>query len=87
MATRPTQRVTTHAGATPVRALREAAKLSLRDLEQRTGINRGVWSAIENGHTFPRTRHLVALAAVYEIPIEGLQYRFVLEYVPEEPRG
>lgn len=34
---------------TPIRQLRIAAKLSLRELERRTGINRGRLSIIERG--------------------------------------
>lgn len=74
----PTQRVVTVSEATSVRAVREARGLSLRELEERTGINRGVWSQIENGHLLPQARHL-ALAVALDVPAGEWEIRFVLE--------
>lgn len=75
----PTQRVVTVSEATSVRAVREARGLSLRQLEERTGINRGVWSQIENGRLLPQARHLAALAVALDVPAGEWEIRFVLE--------
>lgn len=65
--------------AIPVRALREARDLSLRQLEELTGINRGVWSQIENGKHLPEPRHIAALSRALDVPAEQWRIRFVLE--------
>lgn len=68
-----------HGAAVPVRALREARDLSLRQLEELTGINRGVWSQIENGKHLPEPRHIAALSRALGVPAEQWRIRFVLE--------
>lgn len=62
-----------------MRSIREARGLSLRQLEELTGINRGVWSQIENGHLLPQARHLAALDAALDVPAGEWEIRFVLE--------
>lgn len=86
MAARRTQRVVTTSGATPVRAVRETRGLSLRQLEERTGINRGVWSQIENGKHLPEPRHIAALSEALDVPAGQWRIRFVLE-LEEAERG
>lgn len=81
----PTRKGCNHPDADPVRAVREAAELSLRQLEDLTGINRGVWSAIENGRTLPEPRHLAALSTALGVPLGEWRIRFVLEHV--EPQA
>lgn len=79
---RPVTKGCNHPGATSVRDLRNAAGLSLRELEDLTGINRGVWSQIETGRMLPEPEHLGALSRVLEVPIEEWRIRFVLERKP-----
>jgi transcriptional regulator with XRE-family HTH domain len=49
---------------TPLRQLRKAAGLSLRDLERMTGINRGRLSIIERGVTQTAEESMLILAAL-----------------------
>jgi transcriptional regulator with XRE-family HTH domain len=65
--------------ATPLRALREARGLSLRDLEATTGINRAIWSQVERGRMVAEPRQVAALALALDVPIEAFRYRIVLE--------
>ena len=51
---------------TPLRQIREAAGLSLRDLETRTGINRGRLSIIERGVTPTDDESRLILAALQQ---------------------
>lgn len=65
--------------ATPARAVREARGLSLRQLEERTGINRATWSQIETGKHMPEPRHIAALSEALGVPAGQWRIRFVLE--------
>lgn len=53
-----------NAPQTPIRQLRIAAGLSLRELEKRTGINRGRLSIIERGVTPSNDEAAAILAAL-----------------------
>jgi transcriptional regulator with XRE-family HTH domain len=53
-----------NAPQTPIRQLRLAAGLSLRELERRTGINRGRLSIIERGVTPTDVEAAAILAAL-----------------------
>ncbi len=52
--------------------LREQAGISVREVEQRTGISRSVISRIERGERPARVLELEPLAHVYEMTIEDL---------------
>lgn len=65
--------------ATSARAVRKQRELSLRELEERTGINRAVWSQIETGQLLPSPRHIAALSRALDVPAEEWRIRFVLE--------
>ncbi|WP_228792540.1 helix-turn-helix domain-containing protein [Nocardia farcinica] len=52
--------------------LREQAGISVREVEQRTGISRSVISRIERGERPARVTELEPLAQVYEMSIEDL---------------
>lgn len=52
--------------------LREQAGISVREVEQRTGISRSVLSRIERGERPARVLELEPLAHVYELTIENL---------------
>ncbi|MBE5451251.1 helix-turn-helix domain-containing protein [Mycobacteroides abscessus] len=52
--------------------LREQAGISVREVEQRTGISRSVLSRIERGERPARVLELEPLAQVYEMTIEEL---------------
>lgn len=67
------------APGTPVRAVRETAQISLRQLEHLTGINRAMWSQIENGRMLPEPQHLAALSDVLGVPYGDWRLRFILE--------
>lgn len=67
------------APGTPVRQVREAAEISLRQLEDLTGINRAAWSQIENGRLLPQAQHITALSLALGVPSEEWEIRFVLE--------
>lgn len=69
--------------ARPVRAVREEREISLRELEELTGINRAVWSQIETGQKLPGPEHIAALSTALDVPAERWRLRFVLEL--EEP--
>ena len=73
-----------HGGAT-LRELRHQRRLSLRDLEQQTGVNRATWSQIEHGRLLPDRRHIAALAAALNVPYEAWVIRVSLE--AEVPSG
>lgn len=62
-----------------LRELRLERGLSLRRLEDLTGVNRATWSRIENGKLLPELEHIAALAAALEIPTTAWRIRFVLE--------
>lgn len=64
---------------TRLRDIRQARDLSLRELERDTGINRGIWSQIENGQLLPQARHLAALSEALGVPPDEWEIRFVLE--------
>lgn len=66
---------------TPVRDVRKAREISLRQLQDLTGVNRAVWSQIENGRLLPEPKHIAALSAALSIPMEQWRIRFVLEHV------
>jgi ribosome-binding protein aMBF1 (putative translation factor) len=66
-------------GARTLRELRHQRGVSLRDLEQQTGINRAAWSQIEHGRLLPDPRHLAALSAALDVPYEAWVIRFSLE--------
>jgi transcriptional regulator with XRE-family HTH domain len=57
-----------------LRELREAKKLSQRDIQQRTGLLRAYISRVENGHTVPAVETLERIARALEIPIYQLMY-------------
>lgn len=59
--------------------LRVARKLSLRDLQEATGINRGLLSQMERGRLIPEPEHLAALSHALGVPVESWRIRFVLE--------
>lgn len=69
------------APGTPARQIREARGLSLRQLEEQTGINRATWSQIETGRMLPEPQHVAALSAALGVPYEEWRVRFVLEAV------
>ncbi|SIG32194.1 helix-turn-helix domain-containing protein [Mycobacteroides abscessus] len=52
--------------------LREQSGISVREVEQRTGISRSVLSRIERGERPARVLELEPLAQVYEMTIENL---------------
>ncbi len=56
---------------TPIRQLRLAAGLTIRELERRTGINRGRLSIIERGVTPSDSEAAAILAALQATPKEG----------------
>ena len=86
MAERRRERVLTTPQATSARAVREARDLSLRQLEELTGINRATWSQIETGKHLPEPRHIAALSRALGVPAEQWRIRFVLE-LEEAERG
>ncbi len=57
-----------------LRALREAKKLSLRDVEKRTGLLRAYISRVEGGDAVPAIRTLEKLARAVEVPMYQLFY-------------
>ena len=59
--------------------LRVAKKMSLRDLQEATGINRGLLSQMERGTLLPEPKHLTALSYALGVPVESWRIRFVLE--------
>lgn len=67
------------APATPLAELRRVHSLTLRDVQEATGINVAVWSQIERGLMVPQPRHLAALARVFDVPLAAWRIRFVLE--------
>lgn len=56
---------------TPLRQIRLAAGLSLREVERRTGINRGRLSIIERGVTPTDDESKAILAALQAPPLEA----------------
>lgn len=70
-----------------LRELREALELSLRDVEEASGVNRGSLSAIETGHALPLDEWIPKLEDVYGAPVTDWYspaVLLVLEY-PERP--
>lgn len=67
------------AAGTSVREIREAAEISLRELQERTLIHRATWSRIENGTMLPEPQQLAALSEALGVPFEEWRIRFVLE--------
>ena len=55
---------------TPLRQIRLAAGLTLRELERRTGINRGRLSIIERGVP-PTIEESVKILAAFQSPLEA----------------
>lgn len=51
---------------------RQRARLTLQQLEQRTGISRSTLNRIENGQTVPRLDQLEAIAAATDTRITAL---------------
>lgn len=65
-----------------LRELRTDRGLSLRQLQERTGINRGCLSQLENGKRVPEAAHLVALSVALGVPVEAWHVRVLLEVEP-----
>lgn len=59
--------------------LRAELKLSLRDLQDLTGVNRSIWSLIESGAMLPSPEQIAVLSRVLRVPYEEWRIRFVLE--------
>jgi transcriptional regulator with XRE-family HTH domain len=55
-----------------VRQLRQAKKLSQRDIEKSTGLLRAYLSRVENGHTVPNIATLEKLARALDMPLYKL---------------
>ncbi len=55
-----------------IRKLREAKKLSLGDIERRSGLIRSYTSRVENGHTVPSVATLEKYARALEIPLHQI---------------
>lgn len=67
-----------------LRDLRRSREISLRELEQMTGINRAVWSQIERGHLLPQSRHLRLLGLALNVPPWSFTLTFAIAVeVPE----
>lgn len=54
-----------------LRDLREARGLTLRQMEQETGISRGYLSRFERGRELPADQHVAALERAYGAPAES----------------
>lgn len=67
------------APATTLAVLRRDRRLTLKDLERRTGISVSIWSQLERGLMVPQPRHLAALGLAFGVPVESWRVRFVLE--------
>lgn len=65
--------------AVSLRDLRQQRGLSLRQLEDETGISRAVWSQVERGKLLAEPHQVAALSAVFEIPPAAWRVRFLLE--------
>jgi transcriptional regulator with XRE-family HTH domain len=50
-----------------LRWIRERQEIGLRDMADRTGVNRGTLSAIENGRTLPKDEWLPAMETAYGV--------------------
>ncbi len=57
-----------------LRQLREVKKLSQRDIERGTGLNRRYISRIENGHAVPTIETLEKLCQVLKVPLYQVFY-------------
>ena len=57
---------------TRLRTLREARKLTLRELEAASGIERGTINRIERGAAIPRLDSIQALAAALKVTLSEL---------------
>jgi len=62
-----------------LRELRLERGLSLRRLQDLTGVNRATWSRVENGELLPKPGHIAALSDALGVPYAAWQIRFVLE--------
>lgn len=61
-----------------LREVRHRSGHSIRDVEDRTGIHRGVLSTIERGLRIPTLHELRALSHLYEVPLD--HWHVVVEY-------
>lgn len=59
--------------------LRDERGLTLKQVEEATGINVAVWSQLERGLMVPQPKHLEALARAFNVPVSSWRIRFVLE--------
>lgn len=57
---------------TALQALRRANQWGLRELERRTGLNRGYLSRLERGRRGASLTTLTVLADLYDVPITDL---------------
>lgn len=71
-----------HQIATKIRALRQAAGLTLEDLANRTGLSKGLLSKVENHKTSPPIATLAKIAEGLESPIAAF---FEEDSLPPEP--
>ncbi|MFJ4322202.1 helix-turn-helix domain-containing protein [Streptomyces tricolor] len=59
-----------------MRAIRNARKVSIRELEQRTGLNRGYLSRLERGEIRETAEHKVAqVASALDVPQDVLELK------------
>ncbi|WP_431999264.1 helix-turn-helix domain-containing protein [Streptomyces sioyaensis] len=78
-----------------IRAIREAQKLSLRALSDRTGLNRGYLSRLERGQIRATAEHRVeAIAEAMRVPREAITHKETHrdddgheKEAPHRPRG
>lgn len=76
----PTRAPTTAARSSKRSAPRSKERgLSLRQLQETTGINRAVWSQVERGKLLPTPEQIAALSDALEIPVAAWLIRFQLE--------
>lgn len=57
---------------TALQALRRANRWGLRELERRTGLNRGYLSRLERGRRGASLTTLTVLADLYDVPVTDL---------------
>jgi transcriptional regulator with XRE-family HTH domain len=57
-----------------LRAIRKAQQLTLRDIEERTGLSRSYVSRVENGHGVPSIEMLEKWAGALAVPLCQLFY-------------
>lgn len=65
--------------ATPLRDLRLARGLKLKQVEKLSGLPASLLSQLEWGLMVPQPRHLAALGSAFGVPVESWRVRFVLE--------